>query len=64
VGASQALPRSRDEPQEFDFTCHGELTVRFPQEGLDLDLVETVIMHNDIWRQGTGERVPMGPGIG
>jgi uncharacterized protein len=38
------------ELQEFDFTRHGELTkVILTEEGLDPDLVETVVMHNDIW---------------
>lgn len=38
------------ELQQFDFTRHGELTKQIlTEEGLDPELVETVIMHNDIW---------------
>lgn len=38
------------ELQGFDFTRHGERTREILTEaGLDSELVETVIMHNDIW---------------
>ena len=38
------------ELQEFDFTRHGERTREIlTAEGLDPELVETAIMHNDIW---------------